>query len=149
MMATSPSPVSYTPDPGPAHRRMYLVPEWDAAPDHWLPFHGRLEIGRYHPNREGEVGLLMIPEGRVSRRHCILTRGAGGGCTVRDVSRNGTWLDGRRLVPNLETAVAPGQILSVGTEHTFRLHGKIESHDTWTRDRSTRVEEAANRSSTA
>lgn len=133
----SPPAVSYTPNPGPAHRRMHLVPEWDAAPDRWLPFHGRLEIGRYHPSREGEVGVLMIPEARVSRRHCILTQSPSGACTIRDVSRNGTWLDGRRLVPNLETAIAPGQALSVGTEHAFRLHGNVKNPRTWDRDRST------------
>jgi class 3 adenylate cyclase len=86
------------------------------------PFFDRLEIGRYRPGREA-AGSLLISDPTVSSRHCILTQDPDGRCYARDVSRNGTRLDGRRLSPNLHTEVQVGQTLSIGRQLTFRLEG--------------------------
>jgi class 3 adenylate cyclase len=87
------------------------------------PFFDRLEIGRYHPGREA-AGLLLVSDPTVSSRHCILTQDPDGRCFVRDASRNGTRLDGRRLSPNLRTEIRVGQELSIGRQLTFRLEGE-------------------------
>ena len=59
----------------------------------WVPKGGIvLEVG---PG----PGLLLVRDPIVSFRHCVVSQTPEGHCFVRDVSRNGTRLDGRRLVP--------------------------------------------------
>ena len=77
-------------------------------------FYERLELGRDDGERPEEPGLLLIPDPTVSRVHCVLTQDRDGRCFVRDVSRNGTRLDGRRLVPNVENPIELGQVIQVG-----------------------------------
>ena len=86
-----------------------------------FPFLERLEIGRDDPGRSVEAGQLLLPDPAVSRRHCVLTRRPSGRCFVRDESRNGTRLDGRRLVPQVDTEVRAGQVLSVSEGWRFRV----------------------------
>lgn len=86
------------------------------------PFFDRIEIGRYRPGREA-AGHLLLNDPTVSSRHCILTQDPDGRCHARDVSRNGTRMDGRRLSPNLQTEIHVGQTLSIGRQLTFRLEG--------------------------
>jgi class 3 adenylate cyclase len=86
-------------------------------------FRSRLEIGRDDGARELLPGLLLVPDPTVSRSHCVLTQRADGRCFVRDVSRNGTRVDGRRLQPAVETEVYPGQVLAVSTAYEFVLVG--------------------------
>lgn len=88
-------------------------------------FRHSLEIGRDEEGRKAVPGLLLIRDPVISRRHCILSRTPDGRCFVRDVSRNGVRLDGRRLVPNVETEIRPGQTLAVGTNHHFILDGDL------------------------
>jgi class 3 adenylate cyclase len=87
-----------------------------------FPFHRRLEIGRDDPERRLEPGLLLLPDPTVSRHHCVVTQRPNGHCLVRDVSRNGTRLDGRRLVPNVETEWNVGSVITVGSR-AFALIG--------------------------
>ena len=62
--------------------------------------------------RDGKAGL-MLDDARVSRRHALLMREAPR-VTVTDLaSRNGTFLNGRRLGAAAET-LAPGDVLKVG-----------------------------------
>jgi adenylate cyclase len=62
--------------------------------------------------RDGKAGI-MLDDARVSRRHALLVRD-GGRVTVTDLaSRNGTFLNGRRLGAAAET-LAPGDVLKVG-----------------------------------
>ena len=68
-------------------------------------------------------GLLLVEDSTVSFRHCVLTQHPGGRCTVRDLSRNGTRVDGRRLVPNVKSDLAPGQSLEVAAGLVFVLTG--------------------------
>ena len=78
-------------------------------------FFDRIEIGRHKEGRN-TPGVLLVKDPTVSTRHCVSTQDPDGRCFVRDTSRNGTRLDGRRLSPNLKTEVKVGQILSVGKD---------------------------------
>jgi hypothetical protein len=69
---------------------------------------------------EAGEGLLLVSDPQVSRRHCIIERSSDGRLYVRDVSRNGTRVAGRRIVPNVETEICPGQTLSIGS-HSFEF----------------------------
>lgn len=77
-------------------------------------FYGRVEIGRDDEHASPEPGLLLLADPTVSRRHCVITQRPGGQCSVRDTSRNGTRVDGRRLVPNVETELRCGAGIAVG-----------------------------------
>jgi adenylate cyclase len=85
----------------------------------WCPFYDRLEIGRDDGGGAERPGVLLVADGTVSRSHCMLTRSLEGRWFVRDTSRNGTRLDGRRLVPNVEVELRPGQTLSLGEHAEF------------------------------
>lgn len=79
-------------------------PEPKALP---LPLAGEA-IGREWLARHG------IADSRVSTRHVVFTR-PGGTLFVEDVgSRNGTWVDGVRLVPNERVAIRDGSLLRIG-----------------------------------
>lgn len=90
-------------------------------------FHDGLEIGRHQAGRPLAPGLLLVADPTVSWRHCVLTQSPDGRCYVRDVSRNGTRIDGRRLVPNVEVELDPGQTLSVGRSLKLQLDGRRHS----------------------
>lgn len=88
------------------------------------PFHAQLEIGRDEDGRPAAPGFLLVESPSVSFRHCIIIQTPEGHCLVRDVSRNGTRLDGRRLVPNVETELRVGQTLDLGAGLQFVLQGE-------------------------
>jgi class 3 adenylate cyclase len=88
-----------------------------------FPFRERVEIGRYEEGMTLRPGMVLIPDPIVSSHHCEVHQREDGTCTVRDLSRNGTWLDGRRLVPGTETEMRTGQVLRIG-DHRFRLDGE-------------------------
>ena len=81
-----------------------------------LVFYDRVEIGRDPQVPNFPAGRVLVNDRAVSGRHCVVTQKDDGRCFVRDTSRNGTRIDGRRLVPNVETEIQPGQTLSVGLE---------------------------------
>jgi class 3 adenylate cyclase len=89
-----------------------------------LIFYERVEIGRDPQLPNFPQGKILVGDQAVSGRHCVVTQKADGRCFVRDVSRNGTRIDGRRLVPNVEAEIHPGQTLTVGlqTEFVFEDH---------------------------
>lgn len=90
-------------------------------------FYDRIEIGRDDGVRPEEPGLLLVADPTVSRVHCVVTQDRDGRCFVRDVSRNGTRLDGRRLVPNVENPCEIGQVITVGP-YAFALLGEPGAH---------------------
>lgn len=68
----------------------------------------QLELGR----KGTALGPGTLDDGRLSRRHCAITA-SGRGLHVRDLgSRNGTWVDGRRVE---QAGLDPGTVLSVGS----------------------------------
>lgn len=86
-------------------------------------FHDQIQIGRDDEASAPSPGQLLIADVTVSRRHCVIRHTADGRCFVRDVSRNGTRIDGRRMVPNVEVEVRPGQRLSMGSHTEFVFEG--------------------------
>lgn len=113
--------LQYKPPEGDEGAALYLVAVSPGRQEQRFIFYSQLEIGRYEGHEPSLSGLLLIRDGTVSRRHCILSRSSDGRCFVRDVSTNGTWLDGRRLAPNVEIEVRGGQVISLGRGHEFRL----------------------------
>jgi class 3 adenylate cyclase len=108
--------------PGGGALRLVVSP--GTAEQQRIPFCKVLEIGRDEPDREPVPGLLLVPDLAVSRRHCVLTCSPDGRCFVRDVSRNGTRVAGRRLVPNVESEIHPGETLSLAGGHDFVLEAR-------------------------
>ena len=111
----------------PAHgtveqRRLVAVGGTEAG--RLFTFYEEIEIGRLKHGAASEAGCLLIAESTVSSKHCVITQDADGRCFVRDLSLNGTWIDGRRLVPGAEVELRPGQEISIGHAHVFRLEGK-------------------------
>jgi len=101
----------------------WLVAEGGSGPEGVFLFFNRLEIGRFHEKRR-LPGFLLINDRTVSSRHCVITQEQDGRCFVRDTSRNGTRVDGRRLTPNLQTEFELGQVLSIGRTVQLRLDGR-------------------------
>jgi len=115
--------IEYAPppeEPGPA---VYLVAVGRASNGGSFPFYRQVEIGRFTEARQGEGGVLLVRDAKVSRSHCILMRDADGRCFLRDTSRNGTWLDGRRLVPGIDVEVRSGQEIVLTDEVALRFEG--------------------------
>ena len=71
------------------------------------------------PFAQGPVGRDWLaghgaPDGQVSGGHIALTR-SGGAAWIEDCgSRNGTWLDGRRLAPGARATLVDGAVLRLG-----------------------------------
>lgn len=97
---------------------VFLVAGRGTPEETWCRFSDSLEIGRDSGESHARPGLLLVSDPTVSRSHCVLTYRTGR-CFVRDTSRNGTRVDGRRLIPNLETELRPGQTLSLGEHEDF------------------------------
>jgi class 3 adenylate cyclase len=102
----------------------FLVAHPGTADEQRFCFYDALEVGRYEAGRTELPGHLLIDDPTVSFRHCLISQTPGGRCTVRDVSRNGTRLDGRRLVPNVEASFALGQSIEVAPGCSLILLGE-------------------------
>jgi class 3 adenylate cyclase len=125
MMEPPPRTARYIPLPSTGGPAKYLVGVSDATSlERRYQFFARLDIGRDEAGREATPGWLLLPSPTVSWNHCTITQNPEGHCFVRDASRNGTRIDGRRLVPNVETEIFVGQTLTIGAEQTFRLSGE-------------------------
>ena len=101
----------------------WLVAEGESGPEGVFLFFNRIEVGRFHEKRR-LPGFLLVNDKTVSSRHCVITQESDGRCFVRDTSRNGTRVDGRRLTPNLQTEFELGQVLSIGRTLQLRLDGR-------------------------
>ena len=116
-------PLRSSPLPRSAGPVKYLVREGGSEAERY-PFAGQLEIGRDEDGRAVGPGLLLVPDPSISFRHCVISQTPDGACSVRDLSRNGTRLDGRRLVPNVETPLSVGQTLFLAPGVAFVLAGE-------------------------
>jgi class 3 adenylate cyclase len=121
-MSPSPSITTYRPPEVIEYPAKWLVAVDGTAGYETFLFFDRLEIGRYKKART-QPGMLMVHDQTVSSHHCVITQEPDGRCTIRDTSRNGTRVDGRRLSPNLTTALEIGQVVSVGRDLELRLDG--------------------------
>lgn len=111
--AAASGPRYWAPDPdGRLPRLLAVRRATDAGVQ--VRFYGHLEIGRDDEHAAPEAGLLLLADPTISRRHCAITQRASGECFIRDTSRNGTRVDGRRLVPNVETELRGGAVIAVG-----------------------------------
>ena len=100
----------------------------DEAGEHRFPFGLRIEIGRLDAGTPEAEGRLLVPDPLVSSRHCVILQSGDGRLYVQDTSRNGTWLDGTRLIPNREQEITAGQTLRIGTDVELCLFA-VELHD--------------------
>lgn len=122
MSASNESLMSYHPPDVIDYPGKWLVAEGASGPEDVFLFFNRVEIGRFHEKRR-LPGMLLVNDQTVSSRHCVITQEPDGRCFVRDMSRNGTRVDGRRLTPNLQTELELGQVLSIGRGLKLRLDG--------------------------
>jgi class 3 adenylate cyclase len=114
------TPTDYQPPPAVDYPAKKLVEDGEAG--RVFEFYNRLEIGRARKGAE-RPGVLLVADPTVSSRHCVIVQDPDGRCFVRDTSRNGTRLDGRRLSPNSKTEFKVGQVLSLGKTLRLRLEG--------------------------
>ncbi len=114
----------YTPRLSEQRPRRYLVAIDEAGQAERFPFDESIEIGRDEAHRPDDPGVLLVADAAVSFHHCILTCRADGRCFVRDLSRNGTRLNGRRLLPNVETEVTLGETIEITRGHRFVVTGE-------------------------
>ncbi len=115
----SSTPVRYCAPAAASRDPVFLVAAHGTSEEKWCPFYDRLEVGRDDGDPHERPGVLLVGDATVSRTHCVLTCGLDGRCFVRDTSRNGTRLDGRRLVPNVEVELRSGQRLNIGEHGEF------------------------------
>jgi len=114
------TPLRYRPLGAAGVHPFALVAGDDAAAERF-PFTDRIEIGRFEPGGPMDDGRVLVEDPTVSSVHCVIVRGPEGRLFVRDCSRNGTWVDDARLIPNREQEIRPGQALRVGAGITLRL----------------------------
>ena len=112
------------PPPGNGSAKFLVRVSDSALPAHRHQFFDQLEIGRNEEGRVAAPGQLLVDGSNISWRHCIITQNSDGHCFIRDLSRNGTRLDGRRLVPNMETEIRVGQKMDLGSGLEFVLEGE-------------------------
>lgn len=121
--------VRYVPRPGSDGREPFaLVAYAGTADEVRFSFSEQLEIGR-DDGRPDATGVLLIRDPVVSRRHCVLSCRLDGRCFIRDLSLNGTRVDGRRLVPNVEVELRTGQTVAVTDGFDLMLEGNPNRHD--------------------
>ena len=81
----------------------------------------RAAIGRRRGRETDEEHRIQIRDSAVSGRHCVVQQDTDGRFFIRDESRNGTRVDGRRLIPNVEVEVHPGAVIDVAPGHALVL----------------------------
>lgn len=88
----------------------------------WLQEHGRvfpLKVGVNTIGRAPENDVVLT-DGYVSRRHCAILVHRSGGCEMHDTaSKNGTFLNGRRLYG--PTPLSPGDKIRMCDHHLVLL----------------------------
>lgn len=88
----------------------------------YAPVRTELVIGRttgYTPPADDFLDLshLNAVDMGVSRKHLTIKRTASGYEVIDLASRNGSWLNGKRLVPNRPYPLSSGSIIRIGSMH--------------------------------
>lgn len=100
-------------------RKACLIYAPDTSEEESFEFVDRIVVGRRR-GRDANEPRVQLDDKAISGRHCVVTQTSNGVFLVRDVSRNGTKVDGRRLVPNVDMQVESGTVIRVG-EHRLML----------------------------
>ena len=133
---TSQSPEVVRPTGNPKDDMIYKEPAPNGIPPSFLTvkpgteqenryrFYDRIQLARYRTsNGPQPPGVLFIKDRTISSKHCEIGLGPDGSFYIRDVSRNGTRLDDRRLEPNIEQKINTGQKIRVGLQPERRRVG--------------------------
>lgn len=65
---------------------------------------------------------LQVDVEHVSGSHCEFAVDESGRCSVRDLgSLNGTWVNGRQLLPNVSREIAPGDVVDLRGGKAFTV----------------------------
>ena len=107
-------------------RRARLIIYEGKSTEEAYPFTEQIVIGRKRPPALATEGYVRVRDPAVSGRHCVVRQADDGRFFVRDESRNGTRLDSRRLLPNVETEIRDGAVIEVGG-NKFRLTLKVDT----------------------
>lgn len=102
-------------------RRARLTINPDEADAVEYTFIKKAIVGRRRGPDDENIRRVAIHAPSVSGRHCTIRQDKEGRFFARDQSRNGTWLEGRRLVPNVEMEVHPGQKVQIATGQVLLL----------------------------
>ena len=89
-------------------RRPVLIAMFGSNPGTVYPIDGEMIIGR------GEEASITIPDDRVSRRHTRISAQGPDLVQIKDLgSKNGTWVNGRRIA---SAELQDGDTIQVGNE---------------------------------
>jgi len=93
----------------------------------YVPVRDELVIGRtveYTPPADDFLDLSNLNAGNlgVSRKHVMIRRTESGYEVTDLISRNGSWLNNKRLVPNRAYPLKSGSILRIGNMHLLIIH---------------------------
>ena len=109
--------------------KLIYAPNTDEEKVFW--FVDEIQVGRQRVTSGGK-GQVILRDGAVSGRHCVVTQSSDGQLLIRDISRNGTKVDGRRLVPNVEVPIEPGALIQIGShqlllavDRSFAIGGEV------------------------
>ena len=98
-----------------------LIYQPDTPEERAYAFTEQIIVGRRSDRSNEMAGRVTIDDPTVSGRHCIVRQTLDGKFLIRDESRNGTKVRGRRLVPNVEVEIQPGDAISVTGRHCLRV----------------------------
>ena len=74
----------------------------------------------------GDDAQIDVNDEMVSKRHCLI-RVEGPVCTIQDLgSRNGTWINGRKMRDETALRIRNLDEIQVGTTRLFVLHGAFK-----------------------
>jgi adenylate cyclase len=102
-------------------RRASLIYNPHSAEKAEYPFLEQCVVGRKRGASTETEGRVRIADPAISGRHCVVRQGSDGKFFIRDESRNGTRVDGRRLVPNVEVEIFAGAKIEVARDHFLVL----------------------------
>jgi adenylate cyclase len=111
-------------------RQARLIYNPDTAQEQVYPFVDQVVIGRRKSRGVDVDGRISLRDPAISGRHCVIRQAEDGRFYVRDESRNGTRVSGRRLVPNVEVEVRPGEVIQVARDHNMLLSVEVAQVET-------------------
>ncbi len=95
-------------------RRAGSPPGESASSDEWTVFDWDFEKNSFLVGGRGDGTGIVLPHPTVSTEHFCIEPGNGRWIVTDPGSLNGTFLNGRKLVPCQKNALSPGDVLGVG-----------------------------------